>query len=116
MRSISGCNRQGDIAAGGAAWTGSAAISAATGAAATARNSEWQRYASAGTAATGSCMGVLEFRCDEVAKQSAPAAADANGVEAAAPAPAPACVTVAAGTPRSIQELTASNGDVDTQH
>jgi hypothetical protein len=37
-------------------------------------------------------------------------------VEAAAPAPAPACVTVAAGTPRSIQELTASNGDVDTQH
>ena len=72
--------------------------------------------------------------CAEVEKQSAPAAAaaaaaaDASSVEAAAPAPAadssrveavapaPAWVTVAAGTPRSIHELTASNGDVDAEH
>ena len=42
-----------------------------------------------------------------------PAAADASGVEAATPAPA--WVIVAAGTPCSSQELTASNGDVDVQ-
>ena len=56
MRSISGCSRQGDIEAGGAVWTGSAAISAATGVAATARGFEWRCCASAGKAATGSLV------------------------------------------------------------
>ena len=74
----------------------------------------------------------MEFRCAEVTKQSAPAAAaaaaaaDASRVEVAAPAPSSVTVAAAAtatthvvsaaGTSLSIQELTASNGDVNAQH
>jgi len=82
----------------------------------------------------GSCREVLEFRCAEVAKQSAAAAAaaraaDTSGVEAAVPASASITIAAAAtatthvvsatGTRPASQELTASNGDygdVDAQH